>query len=198
LSALAPERVRRFIEQTDRQADRLNRLVDEMLDFSRIAQGRLQLTRERFDLVSALREVVATFETSLAQAGISLELDLPAALEIEADRFRIEQVASNLLSNGVKYGEGKPVRLSLRAVDGETRLVCEDHGIGIAKEDQERIFERFERAVSSHKISGLGLGLFISRSIVEAHGGRIEVASEPGHGARFTVVLPSGPTGGVS
>lgn len=102
-------------------------------------------------------------------------------------------LASNLLSNAVKFGAGKPIEISIEQAQGRARLEVKDHGIGIAPERRERIFERFERAVSARHYGGLGLGLDICRRIVEAHGGSIRVESELGHGAKFTVELPCVP-----
>jgi signal transduction histidine kinase len=99
-------------------------------------------------------------------------------------------VASNLVVNAIRYGEGKPVHVSVHVADCAARIVVRDEGIGIAADQKERIFERFERAVSSSNYGGLGLGLWIARQVVEAHGGAIEVHSEPGRGAMFTVTLP--------
>jgi PAS domain S-box-containing protein len=191
ISALAPERVRNFIEQTDRQTDKLIRLVEEILDVSRISAGKLTIHKEELDLVNLVQEVISAFDASLKQAGGSLRFEGPHSSRIRADRFRMEQVVSNLLSNAIKYGNGKPIQIRLEQQPAETRLSVEDQGLGVAFEHQQRIFQRFERATSSRKISGLGLGLYISRQIVEAHEGRIEVASQPEQGARFTVVLPT-------
>jgi signal transduction histidine kinase len=127
----------------------------------------------------------------LAQAGCTVNVNAPEALRGLWDRARLEQVVTNLLTNAARYGHGKPIDISL-AQDGEAvRLVVRDHGIGIAPEDQQRIFERFERA-SSRNFGGLGLGLYIARQIVEAHGGTIRVSSELGVGSSFTVELPLG------
>ena len=106
------------------------------------------------------------------------------------DHFRIEQIIINLLSNAAKYGERKPVHVSLGRENGRAVLRVVDHGLGIAPEHQKRIFEQFERAVPSRKISGLGLGLFIASQIAEGHGGTIRVESAPGQGSTFTVELP--------
>ncbi len=106
------------------------------------------------------------------------------------DRTRLEQIASNLVSNAVKYGRGRPISVRVRAEGARVRLEVEDRGIGIAPGDQERIFGRFERAVSSRNYAGLGLGLWIVRRIVEAHGGTIAVRSAPGEGSTFTMDLP--------
>jgi two-component system sensor kinase FixL len=106
------------------------------------------------------------------------------------DRRRLEQVLRNLLSNALKYGEGKPVEISIEGRDANVRLVVRDQGIGIDSPDLQRIFDPFERAAPIEHFGGLGLGLYIVRHIVEAHGGTIEVSSKPGAGARFMISLP--------
>ena len=110
---------------------------------------------------------------------------------MRCDRYRFEQVVTNLLTNAMKYGEGRPVRIILRREADKALLIVRDEGIGIAEENHRRIFERFERAVPASTVSGLGLGLYIVKRIVEAHGGEIGVESELGKGASFTVRLPS-------
>ena len=111
------------------------------------------------------------------------------------DRERVEQAIENLVENAVKYGQGKPVEIDLRTDHGEVVLQVIDHGVGIDEDHQKRIFERFERAVSTRDFGGLGLGLWIARRVVEASGGRIAVRSAPGQGAEFTVRLPIRPGG---
>ncbi|RKH58238.1 GNAT family N-acetyltransferase [Corallococcus aberystwythensis] len=193
-AAFTPERVTRMVEQTERSIDRLGRLVDDMLDISRIAAGRLQLHLERVDLGDVAREVVERFEQQLTEAGHTLTLRLVPGLVGRWDRVRLEQVLANLLTNALKYAPGTPLTVSLHARDDHAVLEVEDRGPGIAPEHQHRIFERFERLVTASEVSGLGLGLHIVRHIVEAHGGRIHVRSAVGDGARFFVELPlSGP-----
>jgi signal transduction histidine kinase len=125
-----------------------------------------------------------------ANTSSRIRLDLAAGVSVNGDRHRLEEVVENLLTNALKYGgESKPIRVTLRAEGPDAVIEVSDQGIGIAAEDQARIFNRFERAVSSSKISGLGLGLYIARLIVEAHGGTISVRSALGQGSTFTVRL---------
>lgn len=186
---LSVETLASKVAVAERQEKRLSRLVSELLDISRIRLGRLELRPEEVDLPSVVSEVLAQYRVELAQAGCTVNVNAPETLHGQWDRTRIEQVVTNLLTNAVRYGHGKPIDITL-ARDGEAvRLVVRDHGIGIAPEDQQRIFERFERA-SSRNFGGLGLGLYIARQIVEAHGGTIHVSSELGVGSSFTVELP--------
>jgi PAS domain S-box-containing protein len=174
-----------------RQTDRLTRLVEDLLDISRITAGRMTLNQEVCDLVEIVQEVLGSFEALAKHAGSTLETDLPCEpVRGRWDRSRIEQVIVNIVSNALKYGAGKPVRVSVEVADGDARLIVTDEGMGISQQDIGRIFERFERAVSAQHYGGLGLGLFIARQVVEAHGGEIHVASRPGRGAEFVVELP--------
>lgn len=185
------ESVERRINIANKQIDRMVNLIEEMLDVSRIATGRLQTKRERLDLCDLAREVIERFADQLAALGVELEFrSKPAHAIILGDRYRLEQVISNLLTNAIKYGSGKPIQISIELDDQVVRLSVKDQGIGIAKENLDRIFDRFERAISASNVSGLGLGLYISRQIVEAHEGRIWAESTLGEGSTFTVELP--------
>ncbi|WP_375773589.1 PAS domain-containing protein [Archangium gephyra] len=193
-SAFSPERVTRLVEQTERSIGRLSRLVEDMLDISRIATGRLNMQFEQVDLSTLTRELVDRFGPQLSEAGHSLELHLTPGLVGRWDRDRLEQVLANLLTNALKYAPGAPLKVTTRELGTSAILEVEDRGPGIAPEDQPRVFERFERLVTASQVSGLGLGLHIARHIVEAHGGTIRVRSALGEGASFVVELPvSGP-----
>jgi signal transduction histidine kinase len=120
-------------------------------------------------------------------------IEAPTPVRCVFDGARMDQVVSNLLSNAIKYGAGRPIRLAVLRCGASVRLEVEDHGIGIAAELQERIFGRFERAVSGREYPGLGLGLWIVRRLVEAHGGTIRLRSAPREGATFMVELPADP-----
>lgn len=170
--------------------ERLAALVEALLDVSRVSLGRLALDLQSFDLLELAREVVERFADQAQQAGCPITLRPCAALVGRWDRGRIDQVLTNLLANAIKYGAGKPIELRLAARPTTAVLTVKDDGIGISSENLPLIFERFSRAASPRHYGGLGLGLYLSRQIVEAHGGTIRVQSRPGHGARFRVELP--------
>ena len=153
--------------------------------------------REEFDLADLVRQVAEDFRDPAAQAGSELRLELTPA-HGAWDRLRIEQVLVNMLSNAVKYGAGKPIEVRLEAPADRVRLAISDEGIGIAPDDLTRIFSRFERAAPIRQYGGLGLGLFISKHIVEAHGGGIAVSSKVGQGSTFVVELPRHLTPGAA
>ncbi|WP_426751537.1 hybrid sensor histidine kinase/response regulator [Myxococcus sp. Y35] len=174
-----------------RQLVRLQQLLDTLLDVSRVGSRKLRLHIELFDLAEAAHDVAQRLAMPARAAGITLTLDLPdRPTLLLGDRIRLEQVISNLLTNAFRYGDSKPVRLSIEEHVDVLKLCVKDHGIGIAKEDQARIFNRFERAASAGSAEGLGLGLFIAREIVAAHAGTLTVESELGQGATFQVTLP--------
>jgi PAS domain S-box-containing protein len=178
------------VANADKQARRLALLVDSLLDVSRAVAGKLSITPESVDLVEIVRDVLATMGPELSAAGCELSFDAPPSAIGTWDRTRIEQLVTNLVSNAVKFGKGRPVEVRIEATEGHARLSVRDHGIGISEEDQARVFDRFERAVSARHFGGLGLGLYISTLIARAHGGTIRVQSEPERGSCFIVELP--------
>ncbi|MFL5359077.1 ATP-binding protein [Archangium sp.] len=189
------ERVLRVARGCAAQVRKLAGLVDDLLDVSQLARGRLSLHLEALDLVALTREVLAQFAEEAARAGCAVELLAGPPVVGAWDRLRLEQVVTNLLTNALKYGAGRPVHVRVWAEAGVARLAVRDEGIGIAPEHRARIFGKFERAVSERHYGGLGLGLHITQQIVQALGGGILLESEPGRGSTFTVELPPGAHG---
>jgi signal transduction histidine kinase len=176
-----------------RQVVRITSLVNALLDVSRIQESRLRLRLEPVDLAALAADVAARFAAEAELAGSPIEVEARAPVEGQWDRLRVEQIVTNLISNAVKYGARNPVSVRVSGEGAWARLVVADRGIGIAPEEQQRIFERFERGGASHGYGGLGLGLWIARELARAHGGRISVESTSGEGAAFTVELPLEP-----
>ncbi len=187
---LAPERITARLDAIERNVDRLATLIDKLLSLPHLVSGRLELDKVELDLADLVEEVAGRFTDELARAGSALTMRLVRPLRGEWDRLRIDQVITNLLANAVKYGRGRPIEVTLEDTGNLAVLNVRDSGIGIAEADRERIFERFERAVSERNYGGFGLGLYIARHIAKAHGGTVSVASVLGEGATFRVELP--------
>ena len=185
--AAAHPTLRAIIEREDR---RLARFVDELLDLGRIQSGRLQFDLQHVELSAIVRDVATRLAPDLARSGTRLSVTTAGPVVGRWDAMRIDQIVANLLSNAIKFGQGRPIDLVLEIEDSHVRLVVRDQGIGIPEEMQHKIFEPFERGVSTRNYGGLGLGLYIVRTAVEGMGGSVRVQSEPGHGSTFTVELP--------
>ncbi|MGE8405569.1 MAG: hybrid sensor histidine kinase/response regulator [Pseudomonas sp.] len=188
--AFTLDKMRAMVERDERQINSLIRLIEDMLDVSRIRTGKLSIRPSRFDLSQLVSGLVENFATQAAAAGSSIHLQCASGVEGVWDEFRIEQVIANLLSNALRYGARRPVHIRVLAQDGEACIEVQDEGIGVSEENQQRIFQQFERVCSQQSVAGLGLGLYISEQIVLAHGGRISVHSSEGEGATFRVSLP--------
>ncbi len=192
-----PVLMRSKIAALSRQGHRLNQLVSSLLDVARIQAGRLHVSIEQVDLCAVVRDVVERHEEEASSAGCALQVLAGEPITGAWDQSRVDQIVSNLLSNAIKYGRGKPISVLARTSGDVALLSIADGGIGIAPEDHERIFQRFERAVASGGFAGMGLGLWIVREIVLRLGGSIRVESQLGEGARFTVELPVHPAPAV-
>ncbi|WP_143101515.1 HAMP domain-containing sensor histidine kinase [Stigmatella aurantiaca] len=190
-SEVPPERLQRTLTLVQRQVAALDRMVGDLLDATRIEAGRLELHLEECDARELARSVVELFEASLQ--GHELRLSLPdTAVNLRCDGTRLEQVLNNLVSNALKYSPtGTCVDVTVSCQQGEALLTVTDRGIGLSVDVQRRLFSPFMRATNARNCApGAGLGLSVARRIVEAHGGRIEVESQPGQGATFRVRLP--------
>jgi PAS domain S-box-containing protein len=188
--ALEP-RIRAKLERALRSGDRLVTLVDTLLDVSRITTGSLTLVPGTFDLTTAVQEVVERFREHAARAHSAVTVRSPGPLQGSWDRLRIEQVVTNILVNALKYAAGTPVDIVLGGNEQEVMIRIADGGPGIPESEWERIFRRFERAAPMRNFGGLGLGLYVARQIVEAHGGTIDLAPGRARGAEFVIKLPT-------
>lgn len=184
------DKILNILEKNGMNIDRINRLVDDMLDTSRVSTGKLTLQTEKCELSTIVSDVVARFRPVLQQADCSVSFVSTVEIEGEYDRYRLEQVFSNLLSNAAKYAAGSAVVVKVVNGGESAEVSIKDFGTGISEKDQAKIFNRFERANSEGDMRGLGLGLFISKEIIEMHNGSIEVQSKLGEGAEFIVKLP--------
>jgi signal transduction histidine kinase len=187
-----PEKMSRRLDITRRQVDRLAALVATLIDVSRITSGRVQLARQLADLVEVLRSVAERFGEELLRSGSSLRFERSGPIWGNFDVSRIDQVLSNLLSNAIRYGRGRAIVIGAASEGQNARFWVADEGIGIPPEHQDRIFQRYERAAPATNYAGLGLGLWISRQLVEAMGGTISVRSAVDAGSTFTVEIPRG------
>ncbi len=190
MSAFTLDKLRAMVDRDERQIQSLIRLIEDMLDVSRIRTGKLSIRPSPFDLCELVTQLLENFSAQIAAANSSVTLVAEEPVIGVWDEFRIEQIIANLLTNALRYGARKPIEVRVYSEAGQASVEVRDQGIGITPENQKRIFQQFERVSANHAVAGLGLGLFISEQIVMAHGGRIEVESEEGKGSVFRVCLP--------
>ncbi|MGE8348588.1 hybrid sensor histidine kinase/response regulator [Pseudomonas helleri] len=189
-AAFTKDKLEAMVDRDERQIQSLIRLIEDMLDVSRIRTGKLSIRPSEFDLSQLVANLLEVFSPQISAAQASISFSAAQPVVGQWDEFRIEQVISNLLTNALRYGAQKPIDVAVYCEEGYAVVQVRDQGIGISQENQQRIFQQFERVSGSHVVSGLGLGLFISEQIVAAHSGKIEVHSELGEGALFKVWLP--------
>lgn len=189
-AAFTKDKLAAMVDRDERQIQSLIRLIEDMLDVSRIRTGKLSIRPSEFDLSQLVANLLEVFSPQISAAQASISFSSAQPVVGQWDEFRIEQVISNLLTNALRYGAQKPIDVAVYREEGYAVVQVRDQGIGISQENQQRIFQQFERVAGSHVVSGLGLGLFISEQIVAAHSGKIEVRSELGEGALFKVCLP--------
>ncbi|GJJ05602.1 hybrid sensor histidine kinase/response regulator [Duganella rhizosphaerae] len=190
MAAFGAEQLQRMVARDDRQIQSIIRLIDDMLDVSRIRSGKLSLRPGWVELSGLLRRLVQDLTPQAGIAGSSISLDAGTAVCGWWDEFRIEQIVVNLLTNALRYGAARPVQVTLVAERDVVRVEVRDQGPGIAPEHQQKIFEPYERGAGTEAPAGLGLGLYISRQLAEAHEGSLVLHSKPGEGALFTLTLP--------
>ena len=172
------EKVDRLVEEMERQSKRLSKLIDVMLDVSRLRSGTLRMLKSPCCFSDILRDVMKSYHLAPSSTF---------HVNLFGDPHRLAQVCDTLISNAVKFGGGAPIEVSIRKTKKGFNLLVKDQGIGISEEDQERIFERFNRGVATSQVEGMGLSLYLAREIIEAHGGSISVKSKLQHGSTFKV-----------
>ena len=178
------------VNMTERQLDRVIKIIDDMLDISRINTGNFSLEKTNVELGTVVKEVIEGLKLQLNDRKCEIFLHQDSDLCGHWDRYRIEQVVENLITNAIKYGDGNPITVFLSRNNQSAIMKVRDQGVGIDPENHERVFQRFERATAEKNITGLGLGLYIVKQIILLHGGSICVESELGKGSTFTVKLP--------
>ena len=189
-SAFTLDKMHAMVDRDERQIKSLIRLIEDMLDVSRIRTGKLSIRPTKFDLVQLVGNLLDNFKPQVEAAECSTRFTAELPVVGHWDEFRIEQVISNLLTNALRYGGKSQIDVRVYVQDGQARVEVQDQGIGISEENQKRIFQQFERVSAKTVVAGLGLGLFISEQIIAAHGGSIAVESKINEGALFRVCLP--------
>ncbi|HXH73509.1 MAG TPA: PAS domain-containing sensor histidine kinase [Bacteriovoracaceae bacterium] len=190
--AFEEKRVIHIAEKTEALTSKLNVLVEDMLDITKLKSGQLKLVKEKMDLGKLTKAVLSRMSTIFTEAGYEQPKFKNTRAIGNWDPMRLEQVLNNLLTNAIKYGNQTAIEVVVTSSKGYARLTVKDKGEGIMEADQFKIFGRFERAISASEISGLGLGLFISKQIIEAHNGIIWVYSKNGNGSTFSFEIPMG------
>lgn len=190
LANFSIERLLRMLENSEEQTKQLSKMVNDLMNVSLITTGKLELEKKSVNLGDLTNSVVSKMEEKATMEGYDITTEIEDGIIGKWDPLRIEQVITNLLSNAIKYGNKKPIAISVFTKSYEAKLQITDRGIGIGKDMQGKIFNRFERGQNAHQFEGLGIGLYLSYQIVKAHEGRIEVASKVGKGTTFTLTLP--------
>ncbi|HEY5947918.1 MAG TPA: HAMP domain-containing sensor histidine kinase, partial [Kofleriaceae bacterium] len=180
----------RRLQLTRRYVDGVRTHLDRLLDFSRLRNGHIDLHSESVDLSALVGSVIDEMAPMLEAAQCEVTTTFTMPLVGRWDRMRLRQVIWNLVSNAAKYAAGSPIEITTSRDETSVRLTVTDHGPGIAEHDQELVFRRFERSGAEANHTGFGVGLWLVRRIVDAMGGKIELRSELGRGATFTVTLP--------
>jgi len=190
LANFSVEKLLKMLQSTEQQSKRLSKMINDLLNVSLIRTGRLELEKEQADLGQLVKDVTERFSEKAEREGSPIQLQAEEKVIGDFDKLRIEQAVTNLISNALKYGDHEPIEIKVTKRGNIGKITVSDRGIGIPKDRQERIFERFERAVSNHNYKGLGVGLYITQHIVTTHNGRITLQSKPNAGSTFTIELP--------
>lgn len=190
LANFSVDKLLKMLQSTEQQTKRLSKMINDLLNISLITTGKLDLEKEEVNLAQLTKDVVERFAERAEREGSPIEFLSEKNVIGDWDKLRIEQAVTNLITNAMKYGDNKPITVAVGRANGMGTITVSDRGIGIPEDRQERIFERFERAVSNHNYKGLGVGLYITHHIVRTHQGKISLRSKPNDGSSFTIELP--------
>lgn len=190
MSAFTADKLEAMIARDDRQIQSMIRLISDLNDVSRIQNGKLSIRTAETNLSELIQQIVKNLSWQADNAGVTFTLNIQNDVTGMWDELRIEQIIINLLTNALRYGNNKPVEITLQSTLTDVTFSVRDHGNGIPISAQKRIFEKFERAETKRVNDGLGMGLYIARQLAEAHHGTLNVKSAVGEGATFTLTLP--------
>jgi signal transduction histidine kinase len=190
LANFSVENLLQMLETAEEQTKRLSRMINDLLNVSLITTGKLNLEKTDEDLTQIVQEIAVEFKEKLEKGHYAFRLDASSPILISLDRMRIAQVITNMLSNAIKYGEGRPIEVIVKKHGDTAKITVRDNGLGIPEDHHQKIFQLFERGLPQNGIKGLGVGLYISNQIVKSHGGTIKISSKPGAGSIFTIELP--------
>lgn len=190
LASFSVQNLLDMLLDTEQQTQRLSKMINDFLNVSVISTGRLELEIEEADLTEIVRGIINNFKEKTLKEGYKINLDAKEKVKANIDKIRIQQVITNLISNALKYGNGKPINIKVYKHNETAEIAIEDQGIGIPSKEQEKIFALFQRAVTNGHYKGLGIGLYISNQIIKSHKGKIKVKSHEGKGSTFTIELP--------
>ncbi len=179
-----------MLESAEGQTHRLSKMINDLLNVSLITTRKLELEKEVVDLSDLTKKVIDDFSERLKKEGYVVKTDLQKVVKGRFDKVRMEQAVTNLISNAIKYGNKKPIEVKVTGTDDSAKIIVIDHGIGIASDQKEKIFELFERAVPTGRYKGLGIGLYITDQIVKAHAGKLKVETAENEGSTFVIELP--------
>lgn len=194
LAHFSIESLLKMLESVENQTKRLSKMINDFLNISLINTGNLQLEYDDVDLNKLVQDVINEFSPKIKEEQYVLTYEQEDKVRGIWDKVRIEQVISNILSNALKYGSGKPIEVTVRNHYSRAQIMIKDHGIGVPKDKQKKVFQLFERGVPQDQYKGLGVGLFITHEIVKAHHGELLFTSRPNHGSIFTINLPLRPS----
>lgn len=197
LSLFSGEQLSCMVERDNRQIQNMIRLINDMVEVSRVNTGSLSIKKSNVNITQLIARVVNDFVSQAHAIGSSLSFEPGVDIYCICDELRIEQIISNLITNGLRYGDAKPIAVSVSVMGGSVEIHVQDQGRGIPPASQQRIFEKFERLGNNEVREGLGMGLYIARQLAQAHGGNLSVSNTPGEGARFTLQLPLAPANQV-